>query len=74
MAFVKAVRRGITKVTRLPGGTVDAIVLSPEMDEAIDLSRTRTTAFWAAFQLRPSDLVGRPRDLGAPGRHDRGVG
>lgn len=63
MAFVKAVRRGITKVTRLPGGTVDAIVLSPEMDEAIDLLQDKNDRFFGQgpFSSGPQTLWGRPR-------------
>ena len=63
MAFVKAIRRGITKVTRLPGGTVDAIVLSPEMDEAIDLLQDANDRFYGQgpFGAGPATLWGRPR-------------
>ena len=63
MAFVKAVRRGITKVTRLPGGTVDAVVLSPEMDEAIDLLQDDNGRFYGQgpFGSGPGTLWGRPR-------------
>lgn len=63
MAFVKAARRGITKVTRLPGGTVDAVVLSPEMDEAIDLLQDDNGRFYGQgpFAAGPGTLWGRPR-------------
>ncbi|MFI2216532.1 phage major capsid protein [Rhodococcus sp. NPDC019627] len=63
MAFVKAARRAITKVTRLPGGTVDAIVLSPEMDEAIDLLQDANERFFGQgpFNAGPTTLWGRPR-------------
>lgn len=63
MAFVKAIRRGITKVTRLPGGTVDAVVLSPEMDEAIDLLQDANERFYGQgpFNAGPATLWGRPR-------------
>ncbi len=63
MAFVKAVRRAITKVTRLPGGTVDAVLLSPEMDEAIDLLQDGNERFYGQgpFSSGPQTLWGRPR-------------
>ena len=63
LAFVRAARRAITKVTRLPGGTVDAIVLSPEMDEAIDLMQDADGRFYGQgpFGSGPGTLWGRPR-------------
>lgn len=63
MAFVKAVRKAITKVTRLPGGTVTAVVLSPEMDEALDLLQDANDRFYGQgpFQSGPQTLWGRPR-------------
>lgn len=63
MAFVKGIRKAITKVTRLPGGTVDAIVLSPEMDEAIDLLQDANNRFYGQgpFGAGPATLWGRPR-------------
>lgn len=63
MAFVKAVRRAITKVTRLPSGTVTAIVISPEMDEAIDLLQDNDQRFYGQgpFGSSPQTLWGRPR-------------
>lgn len=63
MAFVKGIRKAITKVTRLPGGTVDAIVLSPEMDEAIDLLQDANERFYGQgpFGAGPATLWGRPR-------------
>ncbi|QOV99516.1 phage major capsid protein [Rhodococcus pyridinivorans] len=63
MAFVKAVRRAITKVVRLQGGTVSAIVLSPEMDEAIDLLQDANERFYGQgpFGSGPQTLWGRPR-------------
>ena len=63
MAFVKAVRSGITKVVRLPGGRVDAVVLSPEMDEAIDLLQDTQNRFYGQgpFGSGPNTLWGRPR-------------
>lgn len=63
MAFVKGIRKAITKVTRLPGGTVDAIVMSPEMDEAIDLLQDGNQRFYGQgpFGAGPATLWGRPR-------------
>ena len=63
MAFVKAARRAITRIVRLPGGTVDAIVLSPEMDEAIDLLQDANDRFYGQgpFGTGPGTLWGRPR-------------
>ena len=63
MNFVKAVRRAITRITRLPGGTVDAVVLSPEMDEAIDLLQDANDRFYGQgpFGSGPGTLWGRPR-------------
>ncbi|WP_410877367.1 phage major capsid protein [Nocardia sp. A7] len=63
MAFVKAVRSAITKVVRLPGGKVDAVVLSPEMDEAIDLLQDANERFYGQgpFGAGPGTLWGRPR-------------
>lgn len=62
-AFVRAVRQAITKVTRLPGGTVDAVVLSPEMDEAIDLLQDANERYYSGgpFGSGPATLWGRPR-------------
>lgn len=63
MALVKAIRRAITKVTRLPGGTVTAVVLSPEDDEAIDLLQDQQDRFYGQgpFGSGPNTLWGRPR-------------
>ncbi|NKS62377.1 phage major capsid protein [Rhodococcus hoagii] len=63
MNFIRAARRAITKVTRLPGGTVDAIVLSPEMDESIDLLQDQNGRFYGQgpFGSGPGTLWGRPR-------------
>ncbi len=36
-AFIRAIRMAILQITRLPGGTVTGIVMSPEMDAAMDL-------------------------------------
>lgn len=63
MAFIKAARMAITKVTRLKGGRVDAVVLSPEMDEAIDLLQDANDRFYGGgpFGSGPTTLWGRPR-------------
>lgn len=63
MDKVKAVRQAITKVVRLRGGTVQAIVLSPEDDEAIDLMQDTQTRFFGQgpFGQGPTTLWGRPR-------------
>ncbi|WP_435112027.1 phage major capsid protein [Nocardiopsis synnemataformans] len=62
MALVKAIRKSITRVTRL-GGTVTAILLSPEDDEAIDLLQDSQGRFYGQgpFQSGPGTLWGRPR-------------
>lgn len=63
MNFIRGTRRGITKVTRLQGGTVGAIVLSPEMDEALDLLQDQDGRFHGQgpFSSGPQTLWGRPR-------------
>lgn len=60
---VKAIRRGITKVTRLPGGTVTAIVVTPEFDEELDLLQDANDRFYGQgpFGSGPGTLWGRPR-------------
>lgn len=60
---VKAVRRAITKITRLNGGTVQAILLSPEDDAEIDLLQDSTNRFFGQgpFGSGPQTLWGRPR-------------
>lgn len=62
-AFIRATRQAITKVTRLPGGTVQAVVLSPEMDEAIDLLQDDNGRYYSngPFNSGPGTLWGRPR-------------
>lgn len=62
MSLVKGVRRGIGKVTRV-GGTVTAIVVSPEDDEAIDLLQDGQNRFYGQgpFGMGPNTLWGRPR-------------
>jgi HK97 family phage major capsid protein len=63
LLFVKAVRKAITRVVRLAGGTVEAVVLSPEMDEAIDLLQDGNQRFYGGgpFSTGPGTLWGRPR-------------
>ncbi|UOE45479.1 phage major capsid protein [Agromyces larvae] len=63
MDLVKAARRGITKVTRLQGGTVTAVLLSPEDDEEIDLLQDGNERFYGQgpFGSGPQTLWGRPR-------------
>ncbi|WP_037182572.1 phage major capsid protein [Rhodococcoides fascians] len=64
MAFVKAARRGITRVTRRGvGGKVDAVLISPEMEEAIDLLQDANERFYGQgpFGAGPGTLWGRPR-------------
>lgn len=63
MAFIKAARKAMTKVTRLQGGKVDAVLLSPEMDEAIDLLQDANDRFYGGgpFNAGPQTLWGRPR-------------
>lgn len=62
--LVKGARRAITKVTRGGiGGRVDAILVSPEDDEAIDLMQDGQQRFYGQgpFGAGPSTLWGRPR-------------
>lgn len=62
--LVKATRRSITKVTKGGiGGRVDAILLSPEDDEAIDLMQDGQERFYGQgpFGMGPNTLWGRPR-------------
>lgn len=65
MGLVKAVRRAIGKVSRLQGGTVAAILLNPEDDEAIDLLQDANERFYGQgpFGTGPQTLWGRPRVL-----------
>lgn len=62
MEFIKAARKAITKITRL-GGSVGAILLSPEMDEAIDLLQDAEKRFYGSgpYGIGPATLWGRPR-------------
>lgn len=63
MNFIKASRLAIRDIVRLPGGVVDAIVLSPEMDAAIDLLQDGNDRFYGQgpFGMGPNTLWGRPR-------------
>jgi HK97 family phage major capsid protein len=63
MDFVRAVRRGITKVVRLQGGTVQAVLINPEDDEEIDLLQDGNERFYGQgpFGQGPATLWGRPR-------------
>lgn len=63
MDQVKAIRRAITQVTRLPGGTVTAVVITPELDEEIDLLQDSQDRFYGQgpFGSGPGTLWGRPR-------------
>ncbi|HLS34582.1 MAG TPA: phage major capsid protein, partial [Brevibacterium sp.] len=63
MDQIKAVRRAISRVTRLPGGTVQAVVLNPEDDENIDLLQDGEGRFYGQgpFGSGPGTLWGRPR-------------
>lgn len=61
--LVRAVRRGITRVTRLQGGTVQAVLISPEDEEEIDLMEDANGRFYGQgpFGSGPGTLWGRPR-------------
>ena len=62
-AFIRATRIAILKVVRLKGGRVDAIVLSPEMDAALDLLQDAEERYYSGgpFNGGPSTIFGRPR-------------
>lgn len=62
-AFIRAARIAILKVTRMQGGTVTGIALSPEMDAAIDLLQDANERYYGGgpFQSGPQTLWGRPR-------------
>lgn len=63
MDLVRAVRRAITKVTMLQGGTVQAVLINPEDDEEIDLMQDGNERFFGQgpFGQGPTTLWGRPR-------------
>lgn len=56
------VRKGISKVTR-QGGQVSAVLVSPELDEQIDLLKDSNQRFYGQgpFNMGPNTLWGRPR-------------
>lgn len=62
-AFIRAVRLAILKVTRLQGGSVTGIALSPEMDAAMDLLQDNDGRYFSGgpFSQGPNTLWGRPR-------------
>jgi HK97 family phage major capsid protein len=62
-AFIKATRYAIRDLLRLPGGTVDAVVMSPEMDAEIDLLQDANERYYGQgpFGTGPGTLWGRPR-------------
>ncbi|HEX7352494.1 phage major capsid protein [Brachybacterium sp.] len=59
---VKAIRRAITRITRLPGGTVQAIVLNPIDAAEVDLLQDADGRFYGQgpFGSGPGTLWGRP--------------
>lgn len=61
--LVKAVRRAMTLVTQLEGGTVQAVLINPEDDEEIDLMQDANERFYGQgpFGQGPTTLWGRPR-------------
>ncbi|MBD3546831.1 phage major capsid protein [Streptomyces sp. JV180] len=65
MAQVKAIRKGITKITTLPGGNVTACLMSPEDDEAWDLMQDANDRFFGQgpFGQGPNTSWGRARAL-----------
>ncbi|GAA4911295.1 phage major capsid protein [Streptomonospora salina] len=65
MALVKAIRRAMTKVNRLNGGTVTAVLMSPEDDEAWDLLQDTNERFYGQgpFGTGPATSWGRTRAL-----------
>ncbi|WP_067428520.1 phage major capsid protein [Nocardioides jensenii] len=62
-AFIRAIRMAILQITRLPGGTVTGIVMSPEMDAAMDLLQDLEGRYFSGgpFSSGPATLWGRPR-------------
>lgn len=62
IAQVEALRRAFTGILRLPGGTVQAIVMSPEDAAEIDLLKDANGRFLGQgpFQMGPGTLWGRP--------------
>jgi HK97 family phage major capsid protein len=71
--LVKAIRRAMTKVTLLQGGTVQAVLINPEDDEEIDLMQDNNERFYSQgpFGTGPATIWGRPRVVSeaiAPGQ------
>ncbi|MGW1678506.1 phage major capsid protein [Saccharopolyspora shandongensis] len=62
-ALIPAIRKAITKVTRLPGGQVTAVLMSPEDDEAFDLLQDANERYYSGgpFSTGPATIWGRPR-------------
>jgi len=62
-AFIRASRIAILKVIRVAGGNVDAVVLSPEMDAALDLLQDNDGRYYSGgpFGGGANTLFGRPR-------------
>lgn len=58
----RTARKAISKVTTL-GGQVSAFLVSPELDEELDLMQDQTGRFYGAgpFRMGPNTLWGRPR-------------
>lgn len=65
MEQVVAIRQAITSITTLPGGTVTAVLMSPEDDEAWDLLQDTTDRFMGQgpFGQGPNTSWGRARAL-----------
>ena len=62
-AFIRAARIQMLNILRQPGGTVQAFVMSPEMDAAIDLLQDDNGRYYSGgpFGNGPGTLWGRPR-------------
>ena len=60
--MVTSIRKGITRVTRV-GGTVTAVLLSPEADEEFDLLKDANERYYGGgpFGTGPATVWGRPR-------------
>ncbi|WP_263251628.1 phage major capsid protein [Saccharopolyspora rosea] len=63
--LVRAIRKGITKVTRLQGGQVTAVLMNPEDDESLDLMEDANQRFYGQgpFGSGPQTIWGRPRAI-----------
>lgn len=61
--MITTVRKAITKITRLPGGSVTGVVMSPEDDEAWDLIKDNENRFYGQgpFGSGPGTAWGRVR-------------